>query len=71
VSAILLAVNGPQAVDWLEALRAQAHGHDLRYWPDAVGDAKDISYACVWNPPHGLLAGFPHLWPIRSYRRFL
>ena len=23
--------------------------------------AREIAYACVWNPPHGLLAGFPNL----------
>ena len=61
MSAVLLAVNGTQAGEWLEALRPHAKGHDLRVWPDAVGDANDIAYACVWQPPHGLLAGFPNL----------
>ena len=61
MSAILLAVNGPQAGGWFEALRAHANGREVRIWPDAVGAANDISYACVWNPPHGLLAEFPNL----------
>jgi glyoxylate/hydroxypyruvate reductase A len=61
MSAVLLAVNGTQAGEWLAALRPHAKGHDLRVWPDAVGDVNDIAYACVWQPPHGLLAGFPNL----------
>ena len=61
MSAVLLAVNGTQAGEWLEALRPHAKGHELRVWPDAVGDVNDIAYACVWQPPHGLLAGFPNL----------
>ncbi len=61
MSALLLAVNGPQAGAWLDELRACGKARDIRLWPDAVGDAREISYACVWNPPHGLLAGFPNL----------
>jgi glyoxylate/hydroxypyruvate reductase A len=61
MSAILLAVDGPQSGEWREALRPHLKTHELRVWPDAVGDAEDIAYACVWNPPHGLLAKFPNL----------
>jgi glyoxylate/hydroxypyruvate reductase A len=61
MSAILVAVNGPQAGEWLEALRTHAEGRELRVWPDATGDPNDIAYACVWMAPHGLLAGFPKL----------
>jgi glyoxylate/hydroxypyruvate reductase A len=61
VSAVVLAVNGPQAGAWLKELRACAGVREIRLWPDEVGDARQISYACVWNPPHGLLAGFPNL----------
>jgi glyoxylate/hydroxypyruvate reductase A len=61
MSAILVAVNGPQAGEWLDALRAHAKGRELRIWPDGIGDAGDIAYACVWNPPHGQLAKFPNL----------
>jgi len=61
MSAILLAVNGPQAGEWRDALRPYLKGRDLRGWPDAVGAAGDVAYACVWNPPRGLLAGFPNL----------
>ena len=58
MSAILVAVDGPQAGEWLDALRAHAKGRELRVWPDAIGDPDDIAYACVWLPPHGLLAKF-------------
>jgi glyoxylate/hydroxypyruvate reductase A len=59
--AVLVAVDGPQAGEWVDALRAHAKGRELRAWPDDVGDPAGIAYACVWNPPHGLLAGFSNL----------
>jgi glyoxylate/hydroxypyruvate reductase A len=61
MSAILVAVDGPQAGDWLDALRARAKGRELRVWPDAIGDPDHIAYACVWLAPHGLLAKFRNL----------
>jgi len=61
MNAILVAVDGPQAAEWLDALRLHAKTRELRIWPHAVGNPDDVAYACVWNPPHGLLAGFPNL----------
>jgi glyoxylate/hydroxypyruvate reductase A len=61
MSAILVAVDGPQAGDWLAALRDAARGREVRAWPDAVGDPAGIAYACVWLPPRGLLAQCPNL----------
>ena len=61
MSAILVAVNGPQAEEWLDALRAHVKTRELRIWPHAVGNPDEVAHACVWNPPHGLLAGFPNL----------
>ena len=61
MNAILLAVDGPESGAWLEALRPHVGTRELRIWRDAVGDVRDIAYACVWNPPHGLLAQFPNL----------
>jgi glyoxylate/hydroxypyruvate reductase A len=61
MSAILLAVDGAQAGQWRDALRAAVKDRELRVWPDAVGDPAGIAFACVWNPPHGLLAKFPNL----------
>ena len=61
MSAILVAVDGPQAGEWLALLRARAKGREVRVWPDAIGDTADIAYACVWLPPHGLLARLPNL----------
>jgi glyoxylate/hydroxypyruvate reductase A len=61
MSAILVAVNGPQAAEWPDVLRAHAKTRELRIWPHAIGNPDDVAYACVWNSPHGLLAGFPNL----------
>jgi glyoxylate/hydroxypyruvate reductase len=61
MSAILVAVDGPQAGEWLDALRAHAKARALRVWPEAIGNPADIAYACVWSPPRGLLARFPNL----------
>ena len=43
MSAILVAVAGPQAGEWIDALRAHAKGRELRAWPDAIGDPNDIA----------------------------
>jgi len=61
MTAILVAVDGPQAGEWLAALRESAPGRELRAWPDEAGDPAGIAYACVWLPPRGLLAQFPNL----------
>ena len=61
MSAILVAVDGPQAAEWPDALRAHAKTRVVHIWPHAIGNPDDVAYACVWNPPHGLLAGFPNL----------
>jgi glyoxylate/hydroxypyruvate reductase A len=60
-SAILLAVDGPQAADYRRIFEKQFIGCELRLWPDHIGDAADIAYACIWRAPHGLLARFPNL----------
>jgi glyoxylate/hydroxypyruvate reductase A len=59
--AILLAVDSPAAAEWAALLRAEAPARDLRIWPDAIGNAADVAYACVWLPPSGLLARFRNL----------
>jgi len=61
MSAILIAVDGSQAAEWLTNLRAHAKTRKLRIWPDAIGNPDDVAYACVWNPPHGFLARLPNL----------
>ncbi len=61
MTAILLAVEGPAAAEWLALLRADAVGRDIRVWPDAIGDPAGIGIACVWLPPRGLLARLPNL----------
>jgi glyoxylate/hydroxypyruvate reductase A len=66
MSAILLAITGWDPHDWDARFRALAPGHDIRLWPDRIGDPADITYACVWKPPAGLLAQFPNLRVIFS-----
>jgi glyoxylate/hydroxypyruvate reductase len=64
--AILVAAPGMNPESWAERLRMLAPHRDIRLWPDQVGDAAGIAYACVWRPPPGLLAGFPRLRAIFS-----
>lgn len=60
-SAILIAVDGPTQNAWYDHFRPHTKTHDLRFWPDAVGDPNEIGYACGWRAPHGLFAQFPNL----------
>lgn len=60
-NAILVAVDGQSADDWVQQLRIHAPSRDIRRWPDDIGDTADIAYACVWRAPHGLLAKFANL----------
>jgi glyoxylate/hydroxypyruvate reductase A len=59
--AILCAVSGWDAQAWYARFSARAPERDIRLWPDHVGNPADIAYACVWRPPHGLLAQFKNL----------
>ena len=61
MGAILLAVAGMDPKPWEASLRSRAPERDLRLWPAQIGDANDVTYACVWLPPRGLLATFPNL----------
>jgi len=56
-----VAVEGPQADDWLEALKRNAKGREVRGWPVAAENLNGVAFACVWLPPHGLLARLPDL----------
>jgi glyoxylate/hydroxypyruvate reductase len=64
--AILLAVTGTDAQPWEARLRALAPQRDIRLWPDRLGDAADIAYACAWHAPRGLFARLPKLKVIFS-----
>ncbi|HEU5353494.1 MAG TPA: glyoxylate/hydroxypyruvate reductase A [Actinocrinis sp.] len=59
--AILVAVDGPNAGEWVEAFRAQDGGRPVRVWPHEIGAREDIGVASVWRAPHGLLATLPNL----------
>lgn len=60
-NAILVAIDGTQAHQWIPLLKSRAAGRDLRFWPDAIGDKADIAFAFAWRPPQGLLATLPKL----------
>ena len=64
--AILLAVSGTDPQPWEARLRALAPQRDTRLWPDRLGNAADIVYACAWNAPRGLFARLPRLKAIFS-----
>jgi glyoxylate/hydroxypyruvate reductase A len=61
MSAILVTVDGPQAGDWLAALRASAKGREVFAWPVGAEDLSRVSFACVWLPPRGLWGKLPNL----------
>jgi len=61
MSAVLVAVDGPQAGDWLEALREAAKGREVLAVPAGSETLSRVSFACVWLPPRGLWAKLPNL----------
>ena len=66
MSTILLAIIGWDPQGWDQRFRTLAPQHDIRLWPESVGNPADVTYACVWRPPPGLLASFPNLKAIFS-----
>jgi glyoxylate/hydroxypyruvate reductase len=66
MAAILLAVVGWDPQGWEQRFRSLAPRHDIRVWPQRIGDPADIAYACVWKAPAGLLTGFANLKAIFS-----
>ncbi len=63
---LLLAITGMDSAVYERQFSALDANLDIQVWPDRVGDATDIGYACAWNPPAGLLAGLPRLRAIFS-----
>lgn len=51
---------------WTSAMKKVAPDLDVRSWPDAMGDLKDIEYAAAWLPPPDVLKGLPNLKLILS-----
>ena len=66
MSNVLLAIVGWDPKSWDQHFRAMGPQHDIRLWPERIGNPAEINYACVWNAPHGSLAGFPNLKAIFS-----
>jgi glyoxylate/hydroxypyruvate reductase A len=59
--AILVAVDGPHAGEWVDLFRGQPGARRVYSWPNNRGNPADIAYACVWRPPAGLLGTLPNL----------
>ncbi len=55
---------GPADV-WIDGLRAEMPGEDIRLWPDA-GDPEAVEFAVTWRHPAGLFRQFPNLKGIFS-----
>src|SRR5262249_11109046 len=66
VSNIWLAIGGRDARGWEQRFRTLAPQHKIWLWRESFGDPAKMVYACVWNPPAGLLAEFPKLRAIFS-----
>src|SRR4029078_11868392 len=66
MSNILVSTFGWDPKGWDDRFRALAPQHGIYTWPENPGDPSAIQYACVWNPPRGLLAGFPNLKAVFS-----
>src|ERR1043166_1374974 len=66
MSNILLAIIGWDPKGWEDRFRALAPQHGIFAWPENAGDPAAVHYACVWNPPQGLLGGYPNLKAIFS-----
>ena len=66
MSAILLAIIGWDPKGWNEIFRTLAPQRDVRLWPENAGNPDNVAYACVWKPPHGLLADYRDLKAVFS-----
>ena len=66
MSAILLAIIGWDPKGWHQLFRTLAPQRDVRLWPETMADPGDVTYACVWQPPHGMLREYPNLKAIFS-----
>src|SRR5262245_4880261 len=66
MSAILLAIIGWDPKGWDQLFRTLAPQHDIRLWPENAGNPESVAYACVWNPPLGMLAEYKNLKAVFS-----
>jgi glyoxylate/hydroxypyruvate reductase len=66
MSAILLAIIGWDPKNWDQLFHTLAPQRDIRLWPEHGGNPDDVAYACVWKPPHGVLAEHRNLKAVFS-----
>lgn len=51
---------------WTAAMRRAAPALDIRVWPNAMGDVRDIRYTAAWLPPPDVVKSLPNLEVIYS-----
>ena len=51
---------------WRHALARHVADLDFRVWPDGLGEAAEIEFALVWQPPPGMLDGLTNLKAVFS-----
>ncbi|MXN66411.1 glyoxylate/hydroxypyruvate reductase A [Stappia sp. GBMRC 2046] len=64
--ALLIAVKGWDPAPWAERMKERLPEHEIRTWPDAMGDPRDIEYVLTWKAPGELLNSLPGLKVIFS-----
>ena len=65
MSVVLSMPNRERMGRWIERLRAELPGWDIR-GADDPGEPDAVDYVVVWRPPPGWMAGFPNLKAIVS-----
>ena len=63
---LLIAVKGWNPAAWAARLGKHLPEHEVRSWPDAIGDPAAIRYALAWKAPAEALAACPNLEVIFS-----
>lgn len=63
--ALLFKSEWDNAGEWTRCIQAEEPGLEVRVWPE-VGEAADIEFALVWEPPPGDLKRYPNLKAIFS-----
>ena len=59
MSSILLAIIGWDPKGWEQRFRTLAPQHEIRLWPERIGDPADIALCLRLEPPPGRLRHFP------------
>ncbi len=66
VTQLALVISRWDPQPWIDRFTKVAPDLDVCRWPDETVAPDDIDYALAWQPPEGVLAGFPNLKAIFS-----